>query len=1281
MLNSTINLTPGRITRRMKFNQRLFILFGATFFSFAFFLLFDQGIPWPQQQISRNRLLAIKLWPNQLDLQPPQHHHNQCSCSTTPSTVTANFSTFDFRPNLTYSLLPDGSYYLPDPNKALKSFAAAALLSPSSSSLSNSLLSSSSLLSSPLSSASLTLLESYSSSSKSALSPLSLSYRAEHSVTGGGNLAGDYNDDDHHINVEDDDSIGRAPDINDRRNNNDGVSSSSSKLSDNVLTVIVVPHSHNDPGWLKTVDEYYSDQTKHILDNMVRKLTAYPNMTFVWSETIFLAMWWNDQEDAVKVQVRRLIRRGQLEIVLGGWVMPDEATTHYYAIIDQLIEGHRWVMDNLHVVPENSWSIDPFGHSGTMPYLLKQAGLKNMVIVRIHGAIKNHLAKYKSLEFNWRQYWDPKGTKDIMCHTMPYMLYNVKFTCGPDKFICLQYDFRNIPGERREGKSRDVTTENIEVQAEYLYKEYMKKNFLYKYNAILVPVGGDFRYDREIEWDQQYRNYMMLFDYMNSRKDWNIKVHFGTLKDYFDVVHKRQSVYPIYSEDDSMKLPSLSGDFFPYSDKSRDYWTGFYTTRPFDKRFSRDVERYLRAADILYFLACSYSKIWDISYEGSFEAAGTLKRARRYLGLFQHHDAITGTARDNVVLDYEEKLAISYNITQSVIGDAMEILLLRSKNGPSKSLHPETVRISPTTSPQKQILKISTVGLQVILFNPLLQQRQDIITVLVSTNNIEVLDENKNLIPCQVNPYWSDHLTISSNVFELIFVANMAPLASTVYTIHIPFEEAKKTYFAEIGTSNHDNLVIPPLSGFVKEKSWFNSKSDSIILENSVIKATFSGSQGLLEKIVDKTNGNSTQIKLDFLAYLSQGSGAYLFLPTGRARSITNNKHIVRIIRGPLVSEVHVVHKYILHRIKLYDVPGLQRHALHIENTIDIKAFHNREVIMRFKTDLKNPNETFFTDQNGFQMIGRQNQPQLHIEANYYPVTTVVMLEDDLRRLSLHVDHSHGVACLKTGMLEIMLDRLLSNDDERGLSQGIDDIKPITSKFVLQVEARYKSKASMSNVDIKNNEHSGKIEKLKFNSAADAELSKASAKGIVNNNEIYRNFVHNSDSDGDSQNIKMNLPSSAYTDTQTSRTNAHELRFTYPSLLGIYLNYYLQHPVIIYFTNMPIKKLAPTFLPIEGQIPCDINILSLRVLVNSDLIQNGSSLILNREGFSCEFPSAEPICSSNWGQFPVNAMFGKIPLKSFRRTSLSHLYELENLNPNSILKLDHMEISSYILKT
>jgi hypothetical protein len=97
-----------------------------------------------------------------------------------------------------------------------------------------------------------------------------------------------------------------------------------------VLNVHVVPHTHDDVGWLKTVEQYYFgwNETiqrkacvKDILDTVVSSLLENESRTFTYVESKFFSMWWARQSDAIRDAVRYLIANQQLSFVNGGWCM------------------------------------------------------------------------------------------------------------------------------------------------------------------------------------------------------------------------------------------------------------------------------------------------------------------------------------------------------------------------------------------------------------------------------------------------------------------------------------------------------------------------------------------------------------------------------------------------------------------------------------------------------------------------------------------------------------------------------------------------------------------------------------------------------------------------------------------------------------------------------------------------------------------------------------------------------------------------------------------------
>lgn len=123
------------------------------------------------------------------------------------------------------------------------------------------------------------------------------------------------------------------------------------KYGDRQIKAHIVSHTHDDVGWLKTVDEYFTGANEvnaHasvslILDTVIDELLLDPSKRFTYVEMKFLSMWWKYQTDDMKSKVRMLVQQGRLEIVNAGWSMHDEACTHYEDIINNMYFGHNWL--------------------------------------------------------------------------------------------------------------------------------------------------------------------------------------------------------------------------------------------------------------------------------------------------------------------------------------------------------------------------------------------------------------------------------------------------------------------------------------------------------------------------------------------------------------------------------------------------------------------------------------------------------------------------------------------------------------------------------------------------------------------------------------------------------------------------------------------------------------------------------------------------------------------------------------------------------------------------
>ena len=97
------------------------------------------------------------------------------------------------------------------------------------------------------------------------------------------------------------------------------------------VVVHILPHSHMDVGWLKTVDRYYTEDVRYIYSGVVQALAANTSRRFQAVETAYFSRWFDgDATPAERSLARELVAEGRLALVGGGWVMHDEGAPSLY---------------------------------------------------------------------------------------------------------------------------------------------------------------------------------------------------------------------------------------------------------------------------------------------------------------------------------------------------------------------------------------------------------------------------------------------------------------------------------------------------------------------------------------------------------------------------------------------------------------------------------------------------------------------------------------------------------------------------------------------------------------------------------------------------------------------------------------------------------------------------------------------------------------------------------------------------------------------------------------
>ncbi len=824
------------------------------------------------------------------------------------------------------------------------------------------------------------------------------------------------------------------------------------------LTVHLVPHTHDDVGWLKTVDQYFSgtNQTiqsaavRDILDSILDALEKKPERVFTYIEQAFFMRWWRQLDAPTRARVKKLVASGQLAFANGGWCMHDEAAAHYVAMVDQTTLGHRMLLSNFGAdggIPTVQWQLDPFGHSSTHASLLSaEAGMDALFFGRIDYQDLELRKREQRAEFVWRA--SPALGPDAQVFAGLSGSYGGNY--GPPPGFDWDVYAQDEPVEDNPA----LETYNVPARVDAFVAAALKQASMTRGSHIMWTMGMDFNYVSAEPW---YRNMDKIIAAANH--DGRVRAVYSSPDTYVAAKRAEAAAGTVEWPLTAMGADGIVPDFYPYADFPHAFWTGYFTSRPALKRYIRDASAYLNGARQLLALERAAAAAAGGGARASTPAAGWLASGAPELewleeavAVAQHHDAVSGTAKQHVTFDYAVRLSRGVAAAEPAVGAAYASLyrLPASLTG--------CWRLNETVCALTQSATDS--GTRLVAWNQLGQARSHVITIPVSSPSVTVtaLGGGAAAAPIVVQVYHAGE-TVSGyarNTEEASLVASFAANVPAVGYAAFHVAQGEAATPAELAALRAAAETTP------------DAASGTIVLENEHLRLEFDDATGNLARIDNKAAGLSVEVRQSFCAYTSsvgdaisnQPSGAYLFRPkTGTACASLGGgsaSAVHAVVSGGVLSEVRqVIAPWLTQTVRL--VAGA-RHAEFEWTVGPVPFFGNEtvplgaEVVSRFDTAIASAGE-LLTDSNGREVLRRRrdyrptwklNQTE-PVAGNYYPINTAVAIRDESAQLTVLTDRAQGAGSITDGSLELMVHRRLTHDDYRGVGEPLNETEFVAS--------------------------------------------------------------------------------------------------------------------------------------------------------------------------------------------------------------------------------------------
>lgn len=393
-----------------------------------------------------------------------------------------------------------------------------------------------------------------------------------------------------------------------------------------------------------------------------------------------------------------------------------------------------------------------------------------------------------------------------------------------------------------------------------------------------------------------------------------------------------------------------------------------------------------------------------------------LLRFQQNQAIAQHHDAITGTAKQHVSDDYTSRLHKSMHIGYGIISEMYARILPMNGVTPLRYEHCHLLNTSQCHVTERSGSFIVTV------YNPLSFSTSQVVRFPIKEYSLVVFGPDGGVVPAQIVPIAENIQKLpgrrSQAKYELVFLAkDLPPLGARSY--HVWHMKKRFSQFPKV-----KKLRTPLQEDYVVTAYGWSLKFDG---ETGLLKEV--GNQTVLQEMLfyPSMAGNNTRFEY-------RASGAYIFRPNGTALPIGPVSQLITV-SGNVITEVHQHFNSQITQIFRMRPDEAFLEVDWVIGSIPVDDCIGKEYVARFTASYINSNGTFYTDSNGREVLQRQldKQPTYRVNVteptagNFYPVNAFALVEDKATGASMAVlnDRAQGVTSLLPGSLEFMVIQFL----------------------------------------------------------------------------------------------------------------------------------------------------------------------------------------------------------------------------------------------------------------